>query len=129
MTVTRIHPAGDFTAQIEAKRAEIEGEAATAGRGFSKSMADLVQLQNAEILRLNQIIHDNTVVPKRFAATMAVSSVADERGHIKHVLVATANDLSVWLMENFSPAGRPEFFRWGRVPNLPQASDEADAGR
>jgi hypothetical protein len=128
-TVTRIHPAGDFTAQIEAKRAEIEGDITNAGRGFSKSMADLVQLQNAEILRLQGVLRDNTTVPTRHAVAMAVSSVVDDRGQQKHVLVATASDQSMWLMENFSPNGRREFYRWGRIPPLPQAADEADAGK
>ena len=90
---------------------------------------DLVQLQQAEILRLQRVLRDNTVLPDRYAVKMTVSSATDKDGRVKHVLLAVANDGSTWLMENYSPAGRPDMFRWGRVPLLPQAAAEANAGR
>ena len=92
-------------------------------------MAELVQMQQQEILRLQKVLRDNTVMPSRYAVTMAVASATNDRGLVKHVLVATANDKSTWLMENYSPHGMPEHFKWGRIPLLPQAADEADAGR
>lgn len=119
----------DFTRKFREKQEKIAADAQTAKAGFSERMAELVQMQQAEILRLQKVLRDNTVLPERHAVTMAVASTADKSGMVKHVLLATANDRSMWLMENYSPNGRPEYFKWGRVPLLPQAADEADAGR
>ncbi len=119
----------DFTRRFREKQEEIASDAATARTGFTERMAELGSMQQQEILRLQKVLRDNTAVPTRHAVTMAVSSTADKDGRVKHVLLATANDKSMWLMENYSPNGRPEYFKWGRVPALPQAADEADAGR
>jgi hypothetical protein len=118
----------DYTKRFREKQEEIAADANVARTGFTQSMAELVQMQQAEILRLQRVLHDNTILPDRYATTMAVSSVAGDNGLVKHVLLATANDGSIWLLENYSPKGRPEFYKWGRVPALPQARDEAAQG-
>jgi hypothetical protein len=127
MNIVVSDPDADYIERFRQKQEEIANDAATARTGFTERMAELVQLQQAEVLRLQKIIRDNTQVPLRYAETMAVASATAKDGFVKHTLVATANDKSVWLMENFSPNGRPDLFRWGRVPLLPQAADEADA--
>lgn len=119
----------DFVRKFREKQEEIAADAQTAKAGFSERMAELVQMQQQEILRLQKVLPDNSVLPERHAVAMAIASTTDKNGSLKHVLLATANDRSMWLMENYSPAGRPEYYRWGRVPHLPQAADEADAGR
>jgi hypothetical protein len=119
----------DYMRRFREKQDEITTDANTARTGFTERMAELVQMQQAEILRLQGVLHDNTVLPDRYAAIMAVSSAVNKDGRVDHVLLATANDGSIWLMENYSPNGNPRFYRWGRVPALPQASDEADAPR
>ena len=119
----------DYTRKFHDMQEQIATDARTANTGFSERMAELVQHQQAEILRLQRVLRDNSVVPERHAVTMTVSSATDKDGRVKHVLLAVANDGSTWLMEGFSPAGRPDMFRWGRVPLLPQAAAEADAGR
>jgi hypothetical protein len=119
----------EYTRKFREKQEEIATDARTAAGGFNEQMAGLVQLQQAEILRLQRVLRDNSTVPERHAVKMTVSSATDKDGRVKHVLLAVANDGSTWLMENYSPAGRPDMFRWGRVPLLPQAAAEADAGR
>jgi hypothetical protein len=119
----------EYTRRFHEMQEQIATDARTATGGFSERMAELVQLQQAEILRLQRVLRDNTVTPERHAVKMTVSSATDKDGRVKHVLLAVANDGSTWLMENYSPAGRPDMFRWGRVPLLPQAAAEADAGR
>jgi hypothetical protein len=128
--LARIHHGGDdeFSAQIEAKRREIEDDVANSAKDIGTAMGDLVNLQSREISRLKQVIRDATIIPDRYAVTMAISSIADPKNGLqKHVLLATASDKSMWILENYSPLGRPERYRWGRVPGLPQAADEADA--
>jgi hypothetical protein len=119
----------EYTRKFREKQDEIAADARTANNGFSERMAELVQVQQAEILRLQRVLRDNTVLPERHAIKMSVSSACDKDGRVKHVLLAIANDGSTWLLENYSPGGRPEYFRWGRVPLLPQAAAEADVGR
>jgi hypothetical protein len=118
----------EFLRKFQEKQDELTEHAQSTRSGFTEKTAELIQMQQAEILRLQGVLRDNTVLPERHAVTMAVASTTNERGWVKHVLVATANDGSVWLMENFSPNGRPDCFKWGRVPLLPQVADEADVG-
>ena len=127
VALAHVSPETDYLTRFRSKQEEIASDANTARTGFTERMAELVAMQQQEILRLQKVLHDATALPERYPVAMAVSSVANERGQVKHVLLATASDRSVWLMENFSPLGRSDLFKWGRVPNLPQASDEADA--
>jgi hypothetical protein len=119
-----------YTQKFREKQEEIAVEAQTARAGFSDRVAELVQMQQQEILRLQKVIRDNTVLPDRYAVSMAIGSTTDKLGHIKHVLLATANDKSMWLMENYQPVlERSQYApKWGRVPLLPQAVDEAKVG-
>jgi hypothetical protein len=124
-----IYDNGDaFNRRFEQRRDELVVDEQSSKATSNQRMADLLQLQQQEILRLQKVLKDNTIVPERHAVTMAISSVLDPKNGLqKHVLLATANDRSMWLLENYKPGGRPEYFTWGRIPNLPQAADEADA--
>jgi hypothetical protein len=127
MSVSLYDP-NDFNKRFAQQRDELVANEHTNKITFGERMAGLINEQQVEILKLQKLLRDNTVVPARHAVTMAVSSIADPKyGGQKHVLVATASDLSMWILENFSPGGRPEYYKWGRIPPLPQAADEADA--
>ena len=118
--------ASDFLSRFEEKQREVSQSAETAGRSFSAGMADLIRLQQDEILRLHNLLRDNIAIPERHAIDAHVSSVANEKGRVEHVLLVIANDRSMWLLQNYSEFMRPEHVRWARVPALPQAADEIE---
>ena len=115
----------DYTQRFKDKQAEIERDVASSNRSFNERMAELVQMQQQEILRLQNVLRDNTTLPERHPVEIAIGSAASQDGRLKHVLLAVANDRSLWLCENYSP-NAPQYAKWGRVPNLPQAADEAE---
>jgi hypothetical protein len=117
-----------FDERLQAKQAEVAATAVSAGRSFTQSMSELVQLQQTEILRLQTILRDNTVVPERYPVEVAIGSVLGRHDMLEHVLLAVASDRSVWLLENFKARAAPGLCKWVRVPGLPQVTDEMDNG-
>ncbi len=118
----------EYNDRFQAKKDELTAEISNVGRGFGEKMAELVQMQQAEILRLQGILHDSTALPQRHPVEVAIGSVAGQSGRLQHVLLAVASDRSLWLLENYASAAPPGTMRWARVPGLPQASDEAARG-
>jgi hypothetical protein len=124
--VAKIYDASDYAQRFKDKQEEIQRDVEANNRGFNERMAELVQMQQQEILRLQKVLRDNTTLPDRYPAEIAIGSAATSDGRgLKHVLFAVANDRSLWLCENYAPAA-PQYAKWGRVPPLPQASDEAE---
>ena len=129
LPIASLHDNGDFTRRFQEKQDEIAKDAANVKLGLSEHLGELIQMQSAEITRLKRIIHDATVLPERHAVAVAIGSVADERGYLKHVMLATASDRSMWILENYSSRAAPGLIKWQRIPQLPQAPDEASADR
>jgi hypothetical protein len=117
-----------FEDKLRAKQDEVATAAQNAGRTFTQSMAELSQMQQAEILRLQNILRDNTAVPERHPVQVSVHTSADKNGFPQHSFVAIASDRSMWVMQNFKPGAGRHGSKWDRVPTLPQVADEVDSG-
>ena len=117
-----------FEEQVRAKQDEIAVAAADAGRNLTQTMAELSQLQQAEIQRLQTILRDNTTLPDRHAVQVAVHASADKNGFPQHSFVAVASDRSMWILENYKPRAGKFAAQWQRLPGLPQVADEVDNG-
>jgi hypothetical protein len=118
-----------FEEKVRAKQDEIAVAAADAGRNLTQTMAELSQLQQAEIQRLQTILRDNTTVPERHPVHVAVHASADKNGFTQHSFVAVASDRSMWILENYKPRAGKFAAQWQRLPGLPQVADEVgDAG-
>ena len=117
-----------FEEKLRAKQDEVAATAVNAGRSFTQSMAELSQMQQAEILRLQTILRDNTTLPERHAVQVAVHASADKNGSPQHSFVAVASDRSMWILENYKPRAGKFAAQWQRLPGLPQVADEVDNG-
>jgi hypothetical protein len=115
-----------FEEKVRAKQDEIAVAAADAGRNLTQTMAELSQLQQAEILRLQTILRDSVTVPERYPVQVAIHAGADKNGFAQHSLVAVASDRSVWVMPNFKPGAGRYAAKWQKVAGLPQVADEVD---
>jgi hypothetical protein len=115
-----------FEEQVRAKQGEIATAAADAGRNLTQTMAELSQLQQAEIQRLQTILRDNTTLPERHPVHVAVHASADKNGFVQHSFVAVASDRSMWVLENYKPRAGKFAAQWQRLPGLPQVADEVD---
>ena len=116
-----------FEAQFRTKQAEVAASAEGAGRTFAQGLSELVQLQTAEISRLQGILRDNSTLPERYPVEVAIGTVRGRHDMLEHVLLAVASDRSVWMMENFKANAAAGICKWHRVPGLPQVMDEMDA--
>ncbi|WP_158927082.1 hypothetical protein [Acidisphaera sp. S103] len=116
----------DYLARFSAKQDQIANDANTGRTKFTEGMAEMCAMQQQEILRLNRIIRDNTVIPERHPVSVSVATTMRPNGTTREVWFAVASDKSLWLMSNESG---PQHRRWERVPGLPQAADEADGDR
>ena len=128
-SVVRITDTNDYLSRFEDQQRELAKSAETAGRSFSQGMADLVQMQQAEILRLHNVLRDNTTIPERHAVDAHIASASGKDGRVEHSLLVIANDRSLWILQHFHPNMRPQDVRWFRVPQLPQAADEIEPRR
>jgi hypothetical protein len=125
--IARIHSdaAADFARRLEEKREQVARDANTAKTGFTMGMAEMVDMLQREVLRLNGILHDATQLPDRHAVSVAVSTAFRPNGVPRNTLFAVGSDKSMWIRD-FGIGAEAQYDRWARVPNLPQAADEAD---
>lgn len=136
--VDYVHPDGtlhgapynprDYANSFDREKAAIEHEAANSVSGFNAKMAELINLQHAEILKLQGILKDNTTIPERVPVKIAVGLAAASEGRVTYpqrAFFVLANDGSLWSRRD-SPPGAPWKDGWQRVENLPQAGDELE---
>jgi hypothetical protein len=127
--IARIHAdEADYLGRFTAKQDQIANDANVGRTKFTEGMAEMCAMQQQEILRLNRIIRDNTLIPERHPTMVSVSVGFRSNNIPRTTLFAAASDHSMWVMDHGAGA-ESDYREWRRVRNLPQASDEADGGR
>ena len=103
--IARLHADAnaEYMARFHAKQDQIANDAATGRTKFTEHMAELCAIAQAEVLRLQRVLRDNTVVPERHAVSISVSTATKQNGQIKTTLLAVGSDKSLWLLEDFVP--------------------------
>jgi hypothetical protein len=121
--IARIHADADaeYTARFRAKQEQIANDANTGRTKFTEGMAEMCAMQQAEILRLQRVLRDNTIVPARLPEAVSISITIGAGNIVRRSLFAKATDGSMWIMTDQQQGGR-----WERLSALPQAADEAD---
>jgi len=128
--LSRVIDVDDYAARFREKQAEIEQDAETNNRGLNERMAELVQMQQAEILKLQRILRDANMTPHRHAVSVTAAIGYDQQGRRRNSFVAIDNQGHMWVSADYSPApGAEQYFKWSRLPSLPSPAAEAELGR